>query len=70
METERKNGWGGRRANQTGRPKKAEKSECHTITFAPGEWERVKELAEKAGKSVSRYLVESALNAEEGRALP
>lgn len=51
---------GGKRKG-AGRKPLAEKKECHTITFASDEWKRIKELAEKSGKTVSRFLIESVL---------
>lgn len=43
---EKKNGWGGRRANQTGRPKKAEgvRPSCNMRAY-PNEWELIKAFA-------------------------
>lgn len=43
---EKKNGWGGRRANQTGRPKKAEgvRPQCNMRAY-PDEWEMIKAFA-------------------------
>lgn len=71
METKQKNGWGGRRANQTGRPKKDVTRDCCVyVRVTAEEKARLEEKAAAAGKSVSRFLIELALNAEESRALP
>lgn len=52
---------GGKRKG-AGRKPLAEKKECHTITFASDEWKQIKKLSEKAGKTVSRFLIESVLD--------
>ena len=71
--------WGGKRAG-AGRPKGSLNKKpaagrktvfaSTTISGSPEEIAAVKEKAAAAGKSVSRFLIELALNAEESRALP
>lgn len=50
-----KNGWGGRRANQTGRPKKAEgvRPSCNMRAY-PDEWALIKAFAAIAKKDKER----------------
>ncbi|MBQ3670402.1 MAG: hypothetical protein II921_02860 [Treponema sp.] len=66
MET-KTDGRGGARKG-AGRPKMAEsdkvKYERHTIVFKPEDWEAVSLLAKRAGKTVSRYIVDTVLGKE------
>ncbi len=55
---------GGKRKG-AGRPvgtKKNNLTKKMTITIYPSEQETIKQLAEKAGKTVSRFLIESVLS--------
>lgn len=72
---ENESGWGGKRANSggarpgAGRPKGSlSRGERRTgrlvISCLESEEKRIRALAEKAGKNVSRFLVELALGSE------
>lgn len=55
MNNETKGTWGGRRANQTGRPKKPEGQRTqHAIRAYPHEWETIKEFVEIVKKNPER----------------
>jgi hypothetical protein len=56
--------WGGKRANQTGRPPKpkAEKLHPHVIGFTDAEWAEVEKIAKKEGKSMAQVVREAVKN--------
>lgn len=57
-EEKKKYGWGGKRPNQTGRPKGTTKPEGqrpqHQVRAYPEEWEMIKEFAKLVKKDVKR----------------
>ena len=60
------NGWGGKRNNQTGRPKgtfkEIKKSESIYVRVTAEEKAKVQELAKSSGLSVSKYILKKILN--------
>lgn len=67
MEEEKKSGRGGFREG-AGRKRADIKRECHTVTFLPDEWERIKALADEEGKTVSRLLIDTVLQSRARKA--
>lgn len=60
------NGWGGKRNNQTGRPKgtfkEIKKSESIYVRVTAEEKAKIQELAKTSGLSVSQYILKKIFN--------